>query len=183
MKILTLGHSSHSWPTFHRLLDLHRIGAIADVRSRPRSRFRHFTSPHFRANLNEIGVAYVYLGDLLGGMPSTGPDRYEEMAKTIDFRTGIARLLEIMPRTRLSLLCSEHEVLDCHRFLLISRHLADLWVEVKHIHRDGSVESQNEAESRLIAKTRVTSDLLVSPEAMIAEAYRRQELRLRGEPA
>ncbi|ODT68033.1 MAG: hypothetical protein ABS75_22000 [Pelagibacterium sp. SCN 63-23] len=181
MQISTLGHSAHDWPTFQRLLELNSIGAIADVRSRPRSRFRHFNASTLRGNLNQIGVSYLFLGDLLGGMPTHGPVRYEEMAQTIEFRTGIARLLEIMPRTRLALLCSEHEVLDCHRFLLISRHLTGLGVDVEHIHRDGTVETQREAEDRLMTRTRVERDLLTDPEDKISEAYRRQELRLRGE--
>lgn len=183
MKISTLGHSSHNWPAFHRLLDQHGIGAIADVRSRPRSRLPHFTAPRFRANLNQIGVAYVFLGDQLGGMPAQGPNRYDQMAKTVDFRTGIARILEIMPRTRLAICCSEHEALECHRFLLVSRHLAELGIEVEHIHRDGSIETQHAAEQRLLARTRVQPDLLDSREEVLAEAYRRQEMRLRGELA
>ncbi|MBE7734423.1 DUF488 domain-containing protein [Devosia faecipullorum] len=181
MSIRTIGHSNHAWPAFRRLLDLHGIGAIADVRSRPRSRLPHFTAPRFRANLNQVGVAYVFLGDQLGGMPAHGPHRYEDMAQTIAFRTGIARLIEIMPRTRLAICCSEHEVLECHRFLLISRHLTEHGVEVQHIHRDGSIETHLEAEQRLLARTRVQPDLLGTREDVLAEAYRRQEMRLRGE--
>lgn len=183
MSIKTIGHSNLNWAAFHRLLDQHGIGAVADVRSRPRSRLPHFTAPRFRANLNQIGVAYVFLGDQLGGMPAHGPDRYDEMAKTVAFRTGIARLMEIMPRTRLAICCSEHECLDCHRFLLVARHLAGLGVEVQHIHRDGRIETHHEAEQRLLARTRVHPDLLASREEFLAEAYRRQEMRLRGEPA
>lgn len=183
MRITTIGHSNHDWPAFQHLVEQHQIGAIADVRSRPRSRLQHFNAPRFRANLNQIGVAYVFLGDLLGGMPADGPDRYREMAQTIEFRTGIARLLEIMPRTRLAICCSEHEVLGCHRFLLISRHFAEIGIEVEHIRRDGSIETQHEAEQRLLARMRVQPDLLGSNENALAEAYRRQELRLRRELA
>lgn len=183
MHLLTLGHSNHDWPAFRQLLDLHHVGAIADVRSRPRSRRRHFSAPHFRAKLNQIGVAYVFLGDQLGGMPTHGTDRYESMAQTIEFRTGIARLMEIMPRTRLAICCSEHDPLDCHRFLLISRHLAELGIEIEHIHRNGSIETQQEAGQRLIARTHVLPDMLASHDDMLAEAFRRRERRLRGEPA
>lgn len=79
--------------------------------------------------------------------------------------------------------CSEHEALDCHRFLLVSRHLAELGIEVEHIRRDGSVETQQDAEQRLIRRARVKSDLLANSADALAEAYRLQEQRLRGEPA
>lgn len=180
MRIFTLGHSNHDWPTFQRLLDQHRIGCIADVRSRPRSRLTHFSAPYVRVNLNRSGVAYLYLGDLLGGIPVSGPDRYEDMARTVGFRTGIDRLLEIAPRTRLALLCAEHDPLTCHRFLLITRHLATIGVAVDHILRDGSVESQQTVEGRLLVRTKVKPDLLTSPADRLALAYAKQEQRLGG---
>lgn len=181
MQITTLGHSTHPWPDFQRLLEQHRIGCVADVRSYPRSRLPHFSVPAFRVLLNRIGISYVWLGDQLGGRPKSGPNRYDDMAQTVGFRTGIERLLEIAPRTRVAMLCSEGEVLDCHRFLLISRHLVSQGVQVDHIRSDGTVETHAESEERLMARTRVKPDLLTSHDDMLDAAYRRQEARLRGE--
>lgn len=183
MLVLTIGHSSHGWPHFQHLLDQHRIGCIADVRSYPRSRLPHFTSPMLRVLLNRMGVSYVWLGDQLGGRPRSGPNLYAEMAETLFFRTGIERLLEIAPRTRLALMCAEAEVLECHRFLLVTRHLAAIGIEIEHIHGDGTIETQHDAEERLMARLRIKPDLLTTREERLADAYRKQELRLRGESA
>ncbi len=181
MLVLTLGHSWHDWPRFQHLLDQHRIGCIADVRSYPRSRLPHFTSPMFRVLLNRIGVSYLWLGDQLGGRPRSGPSLYAEISRTPFFRTGIKRLLEIAPRTRIAITCAEAKNLECHRVLLIARHLAALGVEVEHIHGDGTIETQHDAEERLMSRWRIKPDLLTTREERLAEAYRKQELRLRGE--
>lgn len=183
MRIWSVGTSTNTWPQFQRIIEQHKIGCIADVRSRPRSRLAHFSAPILRVSLNRIGISYVFLGDLIGGIPETGPGRYAAMSETIQFRTGIARLLEIIPRTRLALCCAEHDPITCHRFLLIARHLSNSAVDVEHIHRDGSVESQFDAEERLMTRWRLTNDLLSTRSDRLKEAYQRQELRLRGEPA
>lgn len=183
MLVTTVGHSNLDWWPFERLLAQHSIGCVVDVRTYPRSRLTHFSSPALRVLLNRVGISYVFLGDQLGGRPRSGPDRYEVMARTTFFRTGIARLLEIAPRARVAILCAEAEPLECHRLLLIARHLAALGVEVEHIGRDGSVETHYDTEERLLAKTRVGPDLLRTRDERLAEAYHRQESRLRGEPA
>lgn len=183
MLVTTIGHSTLDWWPFERLLAQHSIGCVVDVRTYPRSRLPHFSSPALRVLLNRIGISYLFLGDQLGGRPRSGPNRYEEMAKSIAFQIGIARLLEVAPRTRVAMLCAEAEPLECHRLLLVARHLASLGIEIKHIHRDGTVEPQHDAEERLLSKTRVKPDLLRSREERLAEAYHRAECRLRGEPA
>ncbi len=179
----TIGHSTLPWDQFQGLLEQHRIGCIADVRSYPRSRYAHFSSPAIRVLLNRVGVSYVFLGDQLGGRPRSGPDRYEEMAQTPFFRTGIERLLEIAPRTRLAIMCSEGQPLECHRLLLVARYLAGCGVKVEHIHRDGTTTTQHDAEEQLIARLRSKPDLFSNREQRVAEGYRKQELRLRGETA
>ena len=40
--IFSVGHSSHDWPTFQRLLDRAEIEVVVDVRSHPVSRLPHF---------------------------------------------------------------------------------------------------------------------------------------------
>ncbi|MHA6729623.1 DUF488 domain-containing protein [Devosia sp. A369] len=183
MLAFTIGTSTHDWSSFQRLLDRHRIGCLVDVRSYPRSRLTHFNRPILRVSLNRVGISYVHLGDQLGGRPRSGSDRYDDMAQTPDFLAGIVTLLEMAPRTRLVLCCAEHDVITCHRFLLVGRHLAQRGVDLHHIARDGSLETQHDAEERLLTRTKVQADLLQSRDERLAEAYHRQEQRLRGEPA
>lgn len=77
MELFTIGHSNH---TSDRLIDLlahHEITAIADVRLSPFSRrFSHFNQSFLKQTLSSAGIAYVFLGDMLGARPKD-PRCYE----------------------------------------------------------------------------------------------------------
>jgi hypothetical protein len=72
-ELLTIGHSNHRIEVFLDLLKRHRIEAIADVRSRPYSRFvPHFSKQRLAWLLQQEGIGYIYLGAELGGKPVRG---------------------------------------------------------------------------------------------------------------
>ena len=178
--VFTIGHSNLDWTTFEQLLTQAGITAIVDVRSSPASRLPHFNRTPLKARLNASGIAYVFLGAELGGRRKGGgiPD-YEQMAASRVFMQGIVRVEEIATRTRLALLCSEHEPLMCHRCLLVGRRLVERGVRVAHILRDGTIEPNEATEDRLLALTKqAESDLLASREDRLAVAYRSQALRI-----
>jgi uncharacterized protein (DUF488 family) len=178
--VFTIGHSSHDWPTFQQLYERADIGAIADLRSKPVSRFPHFNRAALRQRLNLSGVAYLHMGNELGGRAKGGGALdYERMAASVLFVDGIAQVERIAARANLALLCSEHEPLTCHRCLLVGRRLAERGVSVGHILRDGSIEANAATEERLLVLTRQTErDLLASRADRLAAAYRSQELRI-----
>jgi uncharacterized protein (DUF488 family) len=178
--VLSIGHSSHDWPTFQGLLDQTEVGVILDVRSNPASRLPHFNRAALKECLNAAGVGYVFLGLELGGRPRNGgvPD-YEQMAASPLFAEGIARVEEMAARTRPALMCSEHEPLSCHRCLLVGRRLVERGVSVAHILRDGTIEPNEVTEDRLLALTGQTErDLLATREDRLRAAYRIQGLRI-----
>ncbi len=178
--IYTIGHSSHDWPTFERLLLGADIEAVADVRSNPAWRLSHFNQASLKARLNASGIAYLFLGLELGGRPKGGgvPD-YEKMATTSLFMQGIEQVEQMAPRARLALMCSEYEPLTCHRCLLVGRRLADRGVAVSHILRDATIEPNEVTEDRLLKLThQADADLLASREDRLAEAYRAQALKV-----
>jgi uncharacterized protein (DUF488 family) len=108
--VFTIGHSSHDWPTFQRLLGQAEIGVSVDVRSNPVSRLPHFNRTALKERLNAAGIGYVFLGLELGGRPRRdGVPDYEKMAISPIFTEGIARVEEMAARTRPALMCSEHE--------------------------------------------------------------------------
>jgi uncharacterized protein (DUF488 family) len=182
--VFSIGHSNHDWETFKRLLEKANIGAVADVRSSPASRLPHFNRAALKNRLNSTGIDYIFLGGELGGRPKDGciPD-YDLMAASPLFAEGIAKVEEIAPRTRLALMCSEHEPLICHRCLLVGRRLVERGVEVAHILRNGTVEPNEETEDRLLALTRQTEhDLFTSRAERVAAAYRTQGLKIAGRP-
>ena len=71
--LLALPHfADHSLETFAQLLAKHGIEFVADVRSYPYSRFApHFNKEELQTALPERGVGYVFLGQELGGRPSS----------------------------------------------------------------------------------------------------------------
>jgi uncharacterized protein (DUF488 family) len=80
---------------------------------------------------------------------------------------------------RIALMCAEKEPLECHRTILIARHLAALRIPIAHIHADGHIESHDAALSRLARILNLAEqDMFHSHEELMAEAYRRQEERI-----
>ncbi len=177
--IYSIGHSNLAWEDFRHLLEGPDIGCIVDVRSSPFSRWRHFRQHELRVRLNQIGISYVHLGVELGGRPETGPTDYQAMARAKSFLTGIDRLIEIAGRCKPVILCSEHEPLTCHRFLLVARHLVEhRGAIVHHILRDGRIEPHADTEERLLALHGGTDDLFADRLQQLDYAYCWQAQRL-----
>jgi uncharacterized protein (DUF488 family) len=162
--ILTIGHSNHPLDRFIALIEGAGVTAIADVRSKPVSRFvPHFNRNRLEAALNERGIAYLFLGRELGGRPDTptllknGKPDYAAMAQTPSFAAGLTRIVDAGTKQRVALLCAERDPIDCHRFLLIGRALAARSIDVAHILATGEIESHADTERR--ARNNAPDDL------------------------
>jgi uncharacterized protein (DUF488 family) len=180
--VYTIGNSNLDWTRFAALLGASEITVLADVRSSPSSRLPHFSHAVLKARLEAAGISYVFMGVELGGRPKCGvPADYEQMAMSPLFITGLNRIEEVASRSRLAIMCSEHEPLECHRCLLVGRRLVERGVNVAHILRDGRIEPHPGTEDRLLKLTRQTeNDLFASRSDRLARAYRDQNLRLWG---
>ncbi len=79
-----------------------------------------------------------------------------------------------MPRV----LCAEKDPLTCHRTILVCRHLrSDL--AIRHILEDGTIETNEQGEERLLALLNMPSaTLFQSKDDLIEEAYDRQGERI-----
>jgi uncharacterized protein (DUF488 family) len=156
--LFTAGHSSLELDGLLRILLAQEIRIVCDVRSRPGSfRFPQFNREPLEACLASAEVQYEFLGETLGGRPSDpraynadGIVNYEERRKATDFRAGIDRVLELSLASNIALMCAEEDPLQCHRFLMICPALLDRGVTPSHIRRGGELESQREAEDRLL---------------------------------
>lgn len=185
--VLTIGHSTHAIEAFIALLRRHHVGAVADVRSAPYSRFNpQFNREPFAEALGAEGIRYVYLGNALGGRSEDpacyedGRIRYDRVAATESFRSGLARVVRGAARYRVALMCAEKEPIECHRTLLVSRALVDeQGVDVAHIHADGRLEPHGEAMNRLLDILGLPrEDLYRTREELIATAVARQSERV-----
>jgi len=153
--ILTIGHSNHPLERFMALLERAGVSAIADVRSKPVSRFvPHFNRAPFQAALAERGISYIFLGRELGGRPDdpalmkNGKPDYAAMARTAAFAAGLAMVIEASTKGKVALVCAERDPIDCHRFRLIGRELAARQIDVAHILSTGEIEAHADTERR-----------------------------------
>lgn len=151
-RVWTVGHSNHSFERFAALIAGSRIELVADVRSRPVSRFAPWSGRgRLAAGLTERGVGYEFFGETLGGRPAgeehydaTGHALYGRMAEDPAFGEAIDRLFLIAAERRIALMCSEGDFEGCHRRLLVGKVLCDRGAVLQHILPSGAVQSEHQ---------------------------------------
>jgi uncharacterized protein (DUF488 family) len=165
-ELFTIGHSNHKIFDFLRLLRNHGITALVDVRSHPVSRVHpQFNKEVLAADLKKAKIAYVFLGRELGArrVESScyvdGRAEHGRIAALPTFQEGLRRIREGIGRYRITLMCAERDPLDCHRGILICRHLRNEGISIQHILADGSLEPQRAFEKRLVYRLKIEPDL------------------------
>lgn len=184
--LYTIGHSVHAIEHFCALLRQHGVSLVCDVRSHPYSRM----NPQYnRETLIELlqleGIGYLFLGKELGarsGDPSCytgGKVQYDRLARGALFQQGLGRVFETSEEHTPALMCAEKDPLECHRTILVARHVVDRGAEVRHILEDGSIETHEACLARLLRDLKMQEyDLFRSREEVIADAYRLQGERI-----
>ena len=180
--VYTIGHSNGTAEHLMEMLDEHHITAVADVRSRPYSRFNpQFNREGLAAVLKNSGREYVFLGQELGARSEDptcyrdGRAQYALIAKTPLFERGIERLMTGIDNFQLAILCAEKEPLGCHRSILIARYLHERGILVRHILEDGSLEDHDASLLRLLALHGIQeNNLFHTRDELIAMAYEKQ---------
>ena len=144
LTIFTIGHSTHTADAFLALLMAHGIGAVADIRTIPRSRRHpHFSSEAMEEWLAGRGIGYRHFPSL-GGLRRPRPDSintavrhasfrgYADHMQTPEFHEGVAALEAFAAERVTTVMCAEALWWQCHR-----RFLADALfvrnVKVQHI--------------------------------------------------
>jgi hypothetical protein len=182
--LFTVGHSTHELDFFLQLLRQAGITALADVRSRPYSRrLPQYNRPELEQALAANEIAYVFLGELLGGRPADadvyddeGRVNYEKVRRTFYFHEGLDRLRTGMERDTIALFCAEEDPLECHRGLMIAPALVETGVLPVHLRGNGARETTADLEERLLLETRVGSGFLDGLFAEIITQDERREL-------
>lgn len=185
--VFTIGHSTHPQERFIALLRQHGVTALCDVRSKPYSRMNpQFNREDLENALLEQGIQYRFLGKELGARSDDphcyegGKVQYGRLAETDLFKLGLKRVVRgVKDGFRIAVMCAEKEPLECHRTILVARHLAAAGVPIAHILADGRIESHDAALSRLARMVNLPEhDMFHSREELLADAYRRQEERI-----
>jgi uncharacterized protein (DUF488 family) len=180
MSILyTIGHSTHSVQKLIDLLSMHRVSAVADVRSSPYSRYNpQFNSEPLQHALRAADIEYVFLGKELGARPADrrcyidGQVQLGLVAQSEFFCAGLERLRQGMESYTIALLCAEKDPIACHRMILVCRSLRSGGLGIRHILEDGALEDNSSAERRLMRELHIQdNDLFASDEELILRAY------------
>ncbi len=105
--------------------------------------------------------------------------KYKLIARLPLFQAGLQRVIAGAEHYKLALMCAEADPLSCHRAILVCREISKTRPDMRIIHilPDGSTESHEEAEQRLIKLHGLEPELfgsLSSETGLIEEAYYRQ---------
>ena len=165
--LYTIGHSNQSFEEFADILRSQDINVIVDVRSIPASKYTpQFNKEPLYNSLKRIGINYLSFAEEFGARRTDSLDQYnnvdfEKAVLTPAFQHGVERLLNgINKGYRISLMCSEADPLDCHRFSMVSRFFYERGMNVLHIMKektDGEdmqtvLHSHKDLQDKLIAE-------------------------------
>ena len=155
--IYTIGYGSRSIAEFIDVLKQYEIAYLIDVRSVPHSGYKpEFSKKPLGNELEQHGIRYVYMGDMLGGKPDdetcyvNGMVDYEKVKTTEFFQRGIERLHSAFSQQqRVALMCSEGKPEHCHRCKLIGATLTTQDLPVVHIDENSEQITQEQVIERI----------------------------------
>ncbi len=141
--LYTVGHSNQSFEDLLGMLQAQHINVIVDVRSVPASKYTpQFNQKPLQAALQREGVHYLHFGNEFGARRTDALDAdnkvdFEKAVQTPAFQEGVKRLMDGLHKGyHISLMCSEANPLECHRFAMVSRYFFEHGVDVQHIVHD-----------------------------------------------
>lgn len=153
IRLLTIGYGNNrSFEDFVELLQHFGVRYLADVRTKPFSKYRpEFSRNSLEASLRGSALTYLYMGDTLGGLPidetcyTDGKVDYSKVRERDWFIAGLQRLKRgWQGGHRIALMCAELEPHRCHRSKLIGEALQDLGIPIEHIDENGLAISQSD---------------------------------------
>jgi len=156
-RLYSVGHSNQSQEDFLELLKKHDVNCIVDVRSVPASKYTpQFNMEPLKWFLKKNDIQYLHFGEEFGARRTDslnieGQVDFEQAVRTTNFNRGVERLMNGLQKGfRISLMCSEANPLECHRFSLVSRYFYDNGLDVQHILKDGELASHEVLEKEMI---------------------------------
>lgn len=127
--IYTVGHSNHPIDFFIELIQEYKVDCIIDVRSVAASKYNpQFNKEDLKKSLAKVGIKYSHFEEEFGArqkdpdlLDEDGQVDFEKVRKFWLFKNGVEKLWKgVEHGLTMSLMCSEGEPLDCHRFSMIA---------------------------------------------------------------
>ncbi|MDR1006786.1 MAG: DUF488 domain-containing protein [Bacteroidales bacterium] len=153
MYIFSIGHGNKTIEEFIAELRSFDIAFLIDVRTKPYSKwYPAYNQNMLKEILAKHSIKYVYLGNVLGGLPNDtscyvdGKVSYDILKTKPFFKEGLQRL--ILAETKginVAVMCSEGNPAECHRTKVIGVELQRTGISLRHIVGIGKEKSQNQA--------------------------------------
>src|SRR6185437_347654 len=128
--VLTVGHSTRTLAEFIRLLQVHDVSRVVDVRTVPRSRHNpQFNKASLPSALKKAGLGYTHMPGL-GGLRHAKRDSinmgwrnisfrgFADYMQTLEFKLNLEELIQLAKQERIALMCAEAVPWRCHRSLI-----------------------------------------------------------------
>jgi len=176
----TIGHSNQTIENFIEKLKKHKINCVVDIRSSPQSKHNpQFNKDSLKEEMKKQSISYIYMGDLLGGrydnpqlLYPDGQVNFKKVRELDNFKKGINRIINGIEKGHiLTIMCSEKDPYNCHRFVLVSYQLSKMSVAVKHILESGEIILNVDLEKKLMLefKTKYQQESLFSKSSIISD--------------
>ncbi|HTP26598.1 MAG TPA: DUF488 family protein [Anaeromyxobacteraceae bacterium] len=165
--LYTIGHSTRQLDELIALLRAFGVSILVDVRTIPRSRHNpQFNVDCLPSALRQRGIRHVHLPEL-GGLRRARADSlntgwrnasfrgFADYMLTEDFRSGLAKLAELVADGRVALMCAEAVPWRCHRSLIADA-LTARGAAVEHITAEHRATPHRMTAFARVDDTRVT---------------------------
>lgn len=187
--LYTIGHSQHDFEYFYSLLSKYNINYLLDVRSTPYSKYAEtYNRERLNMLLSEKGITYSFMGKFFGARQDNidlynkeGYLDFEKVSGSELFARGMENVkLGLQKGNNIVMMCTEKDPIDCHRAILVARAFFLNGTDVGHILPDGTLQTQQELDERLLDKyfpdraqlSLFQSDKDMNAEENIKAAYR-----------
>jgi len=156
--LFSIGHGNKKIDIFLQELKSFNIDYLVDVRSKPYSKFNsHFNQNELQYFLKKHNIKYLFLGDLIGGLPDdkscydeNGKVDYQLLKDKDFFIQGLNRLITAHNKNlRVAIMCSETNPKECHRSKLIGKELLKYGIDINHIIKKNNFKTQSELNREL----------------------------------
>lgn len=159
--IYTVGHSTHQLDYFLELLKEYGVTCLIDVRSVAASSYNpQYNKEPLTSFLKRNGIQYLHFAEEFGArhndpdlLDEEGKVDFAKVRKSWAFKNGVERIWQGLDKGfTISLMCSESEPFDCHRFSMVSIALDKDGFDVKHIMKDKTLKTNADLENQLLKK-------------------------------
>ncbi|NDV46583.1 DUF488 domain-containing protein [Paludibacter sp. 221] len=149
--IYSIGHGSKDIAGFISELKTFGIEYLLDIRSKPYSKWHsQFNQSILKSELENNNINYVFMGDMLGGLPedrtcydASGKVLYDTIKEKDYFKKGLSRLITANEKKiKVAIMCSESKPEECHRSKLIGQELLKHDISLNHIISEEIIKSQ-----------------------------------------